>query len=31
MRYIPHDYQKFCIDFALEHPAAGLLLDLGLG
>ena len=31
MKYIPHEYQQFCIDFALEHPAAGLLLDLGLG
>lgn len=31
MKYIPHDYQRFCIDFALEHPAAGLLLDIGLG
>lgn len=31
MKYTPHEYQKFCIDFALEHPAAGLLLDLGLG
>lgn len=31
MKYIPHDYQQFCINFALEHPAAGLLLDIGLG
>ena len=31
MKYVPHPYQRYCIDFALEHPAAGLLLDLGLG
>lgn len=31
MKYIPHPYQAYCIDYLLEHPAAGLLLDLGLG
>lgn len=31
MKFIPHDYQAFCIDYLLEHPAAGLLLDMGLG
>ncbi len=31
MRYIPHDYQAYCIDFLLEHPAAGLFLKPGMG
>lgn len=31
MRFVPHDYQRFAIDFVLEHPAAALLLDMGLG
>lgn len=31
MRYIPHNYQKHCINFLLEHPAAGLFLRPGLG
>ena len=26
-----HDYQKYGVDFIVEHPVAGLLLDLGLG
>ena len=31
MEFIPHEYQQFCIDFLLDKPAAGLLLDMGLG
>lgn len=31
MRYIPHEYQTYCIDFLLEHPAAGLFLKPGMG
>lgn len=31
MRFEPHDYQKRCIEFILEHPEAGLFLDMGLG
>ena len=31
MKFIPHDYQAYCIDYLLAHPAAGLLLDMGLG
>ena len=31
MRYIPHEYQAYCIDFLLEHPAAGLFLKPGMG
>jgi SNF2 family DNA or RNA helicase len=31
MKFIPHDYQKIAIEFALEHPASGLFLDMGMG
>ncbi|MDD3238528.1 MAG: DEAD/DEAH box helicase [Lachnospira sp.] len=31
MQYEPHDYQKYAQQFIIEHPAAGLLLDMGLG
>ena len=31
MKFIPHEYQKRCIDFILNHPEAGLFLDMGLG
>lgn len=31
MKFIPHDYQAFAIDFLLTHPAAGLFLKIGMG
>lgn len=31
MKYIPHDYQAFCINYLLSHPAAGLFLKPGMG
>ena len=31
MKYVPHEYQKYAEEFILEHPACGLLLDMGLG
>lgn len=31
MKFIPHEYQQRAIDFIIEHPAAGLFLDMGLG
>lgn len=31
MKYVPHAYQDYCIDFVTSHPASGLLLDMGLG
>lgn len=31
MRYVPHDYQVRAQDFIIEHAAAGLFLDMGLG
>ena len=31
MKFIPHDYQKFAIQFVLDHPYCGLILDMGVG
>ena len=31
MKYKPYEYQSFATSFVLEHPACGLILDMGLG
>lgn len=31
MKYIPHPYQKYCIDRVISDKAIGLFLDMGLG
>lgn len=31
MKYNPHDYQKYAIQFIKEHPIAAILLDMGMG
>lgn len=31
MIYKPYSYQKFAEDFIIDHPYAGLLLDMGMG
>ena len=31
MKFIPHAYQSYCIDYIKTHPVAALLLDMGLG
>ena len=31
MKFIPHEYQKHCIDQILAVPRTGLFLDMGLG
>jgi SNF2 family DNA or RNA helicase len=31
MKFAPHDYQAFAIDYIETHPAAAVLLDMGLG
>lgn len=31
MRFSPHDYQKFVINYILKHPICAVLLDMGLG
>lgn len=31
MRFKPHDYQKYAINYLVTHPVAALFLDCGLG
>ena len=31
MKYEPHDYQKFAVDFIETHPQAAILIGCGLG
>lgn len=31
MKYVPHDYQAYCIQRVVEDPAVGLFLRPGLG
>lgn len=31
MKFIPHDYQKYAIDYIETHPISAVLLDMGLG
>lgn len=31
MKYEPHDYQQYAIEYICNHPVAAVLLDMGLG
>ena len=31
MKFIPHDYQQFAIEYIESHTVAAVLLDMGLG
>ena len=31
MKFNPHDYQQFAIDYILAHPVTAAILDMGLG
>ena len=31
MKYKPHEYQKYAINFIIEHPVSAIFLDCGLG
>ncbi len=31
MKFIPHDYQQYAIDYLLEKSVAAIFLDMGLG
>lgn len=31
MKYKPHDYQKYAIDYIKEHPIAAVILAMGMG
>ncbi len=31
MKFIPHNYQAYAIDFIINHKITGVFLDMGLG
>lgn len=31
MKFMPHEYQQYCIDYIRSRPVAALFLDMGLG
>ena len=31
MRFVPHEYQRYCIERIVREPSIGLFLDMGLG
>ena len=31
MKFIAHDYQRYCVEYMKNHPVAALFLDMGLG
>lgn len=31
MKFIPHDYQQYAIEFVNDNEIASLILDMGLG
>lgn len=31
MKYNPHNYQQYAIDFIMNHPISAILLDMGMG
>lgn len=31
MKFMPHDYQKYAVEYIESHPIAAVLLDMGLG
>jgi hypothetical protein len=31
MKFVPHNYQLYCINRVISDPVLGLFLDMGLG
>ena len=31
MKFIPHEYQQYAINYIESHPISAVLLDMGLG
>ena len=31
MKFMPHEYQKYAIEYIKSHPVTALFLDMGLG
>ena len=31
MKFIPHEYLKYAVEYIKTHPVSAILLDMGLG
>ena len=31
MKFMPHDYQSYCVEYIKTHMVSALFLDMGLG
>ena len=31
MKFVPHDYQRYCVEYIKSHSVSALFLDMGLG
>ncbi len=31
MKFVPHDYQQYAIEYIKDHEVAAVFLDMGLG
>lgn len=31
MKFVPHDYQSYCVEYIKTHHVSALFLDMGLG
>lgn len=31
MKFMPHEYQQFAVEYLIDHPIAAVFLDMGLG
>ena len=31
MKFMPHDYQRYCVEYIKTHLVSALFLDMGLG
>ena len=31
MKFVPHEYQLYCVEYIKTHPVSALFLDMGLG
>ena len=31
MKFVPHEYQQYCMEYIKNHPVSALFLDMGLG
>ncbi len=31
MKFIPHEYQAYAINYIVQHPISAVFLDMGLG